>query len=163
MKRAVKPALYVVVLTLVVLIVDQLVKAAVLATLTPGEPVYLIGRWFKFLLVFNSGAAFSMGSNSTWLFTTIQIAFIAIAYLYFVPRLTSTAEAVGLGLIAGGAAGNLVDRLFRPPAFFVGHVVDYISVGRFAIFNIADAAITCGVVLMVAALIWESRQEESQP
>ena len=153
MKRAGKDALWVVLITVAVFVIDQAAKWAVLRNLTPGEPLDLLGRWFRFLLVFNSGAAFSMGSGSTWIFTTIQIAFILVAYLYFVPRLTSRLEAIGLGLIAGGAAGNLCDRLVRPPAFFVGHVVDFISVGSFAIFNVADAAITCGVVLMVAALV----------
>ena len=58
-----------------------------------------------------------------------------------------------MALIAGGALGNVIDRLFRSPGFFFGHVVDYISVGSFAVFNIADACITVGVAVLLAAML----------
>ena len=108
----------------------------------------MIGDWFRFYLLFNSGAAFSMGENLTWLFTAIQLAFV-LGALWFGPRMTSKWEALGLALIAGGALGNLIDRLFRDPGFWFGHVVDYISVGNFAVFNLADASITVGVVVFI--------------
>ena len=91
----------------------------------------------------------------TWLFTAIQLVFVVGALLY-APKLTKKWEAIGIGLIAGGALGNLCDRLFREPGFWFGHVVDYISVGNFAVFNLADAAITVGVVVyFIAALTGE--------
>ncbi|MGV0393194.1 signal peptidase II [Corynebacterium riegelii] len=131
--------------------IDQVVKQVMLSWLEPGQAVNIIGDWFRFYLLFNPGAAFSMGENMTWLFTAIQLVFVVGALLY-APKLTNTWEAAGIGLIAGGALGNLCDRLFREPGFWFGHVVDYISVGSFAVFNIADACITVGVVVFVVAM-----------
>ncbi|OAA16053.1 Lipoprotein signal peptidase [Corynebacterium afermentans subsp. afermentans] len=135
--------------------VDQGVKQLMLNWLEPGVPQPVIGDWFRFYLLFNSGAAFSMGENLTWVFTAIQLAFV-LGALWFGPRMSSKWEALGVAMIAGGALGNLVDRLFRDPGFWFGHVVDYISVGNFAVFNLADAAITVGVVVyFIAALTGE--------
>ncbi|GAA0201857.1 MULTISPECIES: signal peptidase II [Corynebacterium] len=131
--------------------IDQVVKQVMLSWLEPGQAVNIIGDWFRFYLLFNPGAAFSMGENMTWLFTAIQLVFVVGALLY-APKLTNKWEAIGIGLIAGGALGNLCDRLFREPGFWFGHVVDYISVGSFAVFNIADACITVGVVVFVVAM-----------
>ena len=127
---------------------DQGIKQLMLNWLEPGVPQPVIGDWFRFYLLFNSGAAFSMGENLTWLFTAIQLAFV-LGALWFGPRMTSKWEALGLALVAGGALGNLTDRLFRAPGFWFGHVVDYISVGNFAVFNLADASITVGVVVFI--------------
>lgn len=134
--------------------VDQAVKQTMLAWLQPGETVYVLGEWFKFRLLFNPGAAFSMGQDMTWVFTTIQLLFV-VGALWYAPRLESRWEALGLGLIAGGALGNFIDRIFRDPGFWFGHVVDYISVGNFAVFNIADACITVGVVVFLIAIFAE--------
>lgn len=137
--------------------VDQLVKQLMLGWLEPGVPHPVIGDWFRFYLLFNPGAAFSMGENLTWVFTAVQLLFV-LGALWFAPRMTSRWEALGLALVAGGALGNLCDRLFRDPGFWVGHVVDYISVGDFAVFNLADAAITVGVgVFILATLATELR------
>ena len=145
--------------------IDQVVKQVMLSWLEPGQAVNVIGDWFRFYLLFNPGAAFSMGENMTWLFTAIQLVFVVGALLY-APKLTNKWETVGIGLIAGGALGNLCDRLFREPGFWFGHVVDYISVGSFAVFNIADACITVGVVVFVVALfvteLRASRKERTQ-
>ena len=132
--------------------VDQLVKQLILNWLEPGVPQPVIGDWFRFYLLFNSGAAFSMGENLTWVFTAIQLAFV-LGALWVGPRMTSKWEALGVAMIAGGALGNLIDRLFRDPGFWFGHVVDYISVGNFAVFNLADAAITVGVVVFILGTI----------
>lgn len=131
---------------------DQGIKQLMLNWLEPGVPQPVIGDWFRFYLLFNSGAAFSMGENLTWLFTAIQLAFV-LGALWFGPRMTSKWEALGLALVAGGALGNLTDRLFRDPGFWFGHVVDYISVGNFAVFNLADASITVGVVVFILGTI----------
>ena len=137
-------------------LVDQAVKQIMLSILTEGEPLPVIGDWFRFTLLFNPGAAFSMGGEgSTWLFTTIQLVFV-LGVAIAAPRITHSGQAVGLALIAGGALGNFADRIFRAPGFWFGHVVDYISVGNFAVFNLADAAITVGVVVyFIAALTGE--------
>lgn len=145
------------VMAVAVALVDQASKTAVLRWLAPGETVAVIGDWFRFRLLFNPGAAFSFGTNATWVFTVIQIVFI-VGVAVSSPRVRDKYVALGLALVAGGAAGNLCDRLFRQPAFFVGHVVDFISVGNFAVFNVADSAITIGVLIfLVATLFGESR------
>ncbi|WP_439648061.1 signal peptidase II [Corynebacterium lemuris] len=146
------------VIILVVAAIDQATKATMLAWLEPGVPVPVIGDWLRFLLLFNPGAAFSMGENSTWLFTTIQLAFV-IGVAIAAPRIRDRWQALGLALIAGGALGNLIDRLFREPGFWFGHVVDFISVGGFAVFNIADSAITVGVVVFVIAMFVDERRK----
>lgn len=136
---------------------DQGIKQLMLNWLEPGVPQPVIGDWFRFYLLFNSGAAFSMGEDFTWVFTAIQLAFV-VGALWFAPRMDNRWEALGLALVAGGALGNLCDRLFRDPGFWFGHVVDYISVGDFAVFNLADAAITVGVgVFILATLATELR------
>lgn len=143
-------------------LLDQAVKQVMLSILTEGEPLPVIGDWFRLTLLFNPGAAFSMGGEgSTWLFTTIQLVFV-LGVAVASPRITHAGQAVGLALIAGGALGNFADRIFRAPGFWFGHVVDYISVGSFAVFNIADAAITCGVVLFIITMMLEERKAEHE-
>lgn len=137
-------------------VADQLSKTVMLNMLTPGVPHPVIGDWFRFYLLFNPGAAFSMGEKTTWLFTTIQLAFV-IGIAINARRVDSRWSAVGLALIAGGALGNVIDRLFRAPGFFVGHVVDFISVGSFAVFNIADSCITVGVVCFIIGVFLQER------
>lgn len=149
-----------VLIPVVVAIVDQLIKHLVLLNLEPGVPVPVIGTWFRLLLLFNSGAAFSLGSGITWVFTILQLLCVAAAVIYG-RKLPDLWSMIAIGLIAGGALGNVIDRLFRAPAFFVGHVVDYISIGNFAVFNIADAAITCGVALLIAHLFVAPDKEEA--
>lgn len=144
---------------LLVGVVDQAVKAIMLSWLEPGVPQPVIGDWFRFLLLFNPGAAFSMGQNSTWLFTCFQIAFL-LGVAVAAPRVRDPWTALGLALVGGGALGNLVDRLFREPQFFLGHVVDYISVGGFAVFNIADACISVGVVIFIIGMLVAERREK---
>ena len=145
------------VIILAVAAIDQATKALMLAWLEPGVPFPVIGDWFRFLLLFNPGAAFSMGENSTWLFTTIQLLFV-VGIAVAARRIHDRGQALGLALIAGGALGNLIDRLFREPGFWFGHVVDFISVGSFAVFNVAEAAISVGVVVFVLALLMEERK-----
>lgn len=138
---------------LAVAVVDQVSKIAAVNALEGKPSIDLIGEWFQLTLLRNPGAAFSMGTNSTWLFTTIQIVFIvavAIASKY----LRTPWPAVSAGLIAGGAAGNLLDRLFRDPAFYFGHVVDFLSARGFAVFNLADAAITVGVIMLAGWIMF---------
>lgn len=144
-------------ISLLAALIDQLTKAAMMAWLTPGVPRPILGDWFRFYLLFNPGAAFSMGENSTWLFTTIQLAFV-LGIAWYARRVREPWQAVGLALIAGGALGNVIDRLFRAPSFYIGHVVDFISVGNFAVFNIADSCITIGVVCFVIGVMREDRR-----
>lgn len=146
-------------IALVVAVVDQGTKQYVLSILNEGESLPVIGDWARFYLLFNPGAAFSMGEGSTWLFTTIQLAFV-LGVALSARRVGDRYQAIGLALLAGGALGNLIDRLCRAPGFWFGHVVDFISIGRFAVFNVADAAITCGVVIFVLAMLAEGSAAE---
>nr|WP_269319713.1 signal peptidase II [Corynebacterium vitaeruminis] len=148
------------VIVVVVAALDQLVKALMINLLADG-PIYVLGDWFRFRLLFNSGAAFSMGESSTWLFTCIQLAFV-VGIAIYARKVKDPWTAVGLAMVAGGAAGNLIDRLFRAPSFFLGHVVDFISVGNFAVFNIADASITCGVLVFIVGVLLEERKETAR-
>ena len=100
-----------------------------------------------------------MGQNSTWIFTTIQLVFV-VGALLVAPRIRDKWEALGIALIAGGALGNLIDRLFRDPGFWLGHVVDYISIGSFAVFNVADIAINVGVAVFVLSLFLGDNDED---
>lgn len=147
----------IVVIMLVIAGSDQAIKQWVLDNLEEGVAYPIIGDWFRFYLIFNPGAAFGMGENSTWLFTTFQLVF-AVGVLVASPFIRDRGTAVGLALIGGGALGNLIDRLAREPGFWFGHVVDYISVGDFAIFNLADASITIGVVVFFIAMLLEDRR-----
>lgn len=136
-----------------VLAIDLLTKQLVLARLIEGQPVRLLGGVVYLCLTRNSGAAFSIGVGHTAIFPIITMA-VVTGIVLLARQLRSLPWALAMGLILGGALGNLTDRLFRAPGPFVGHVVDFISVfdeaGRkFPIFNAADSALVCGVILAV--------------
>jgi signal peptidase II len=132
-----------------VLAADIITKALVVAHLRPGEPVHVIGNVLEFNLLRNSGAAFSVGTGDTIVFTAIALAVI-VYIVRTARRLRSTAWAITLGLLLGGACGNLTDRIFRSPGIFRGDVVDFIEVTRYwPVFNLADSSIVCGGILTV--------------
>ncbi|MBB5979018.1 signal peptidase II [Kribbella solani] len=133
---------------LVVLLLDQLTKALALAHLTPGEPVNVIGSLLKFNLIRNSGAAFSLGAGYTPYISAVQI-IVAIGVVYLSRRLGSAGWALAFGLLFGGAVGNILDRIFRAPSPFHGHVVDFLQTPHWAIFNVADMAVTSAAILLV--------------
>jgi signal peptidase II len=132
-----------------VLAADAVSKALVVAHLHEDQPVHLIGNVLMLWLTRNPGAAFSVGTGETVVFTVI--AFGVIVYIARTARkLYSLGWAIALGLLLGGAMGNLSDRIFRAPGLFRGDVVDWIAVTRFyPIFNLADSAIVCGGILTV--------------
>ncbi|MGL4745872.1 MAG: signal peptidase II [Dermatophilaceae bacterium] len=134
------------------LVVDQATKVWALATLTPGEPVDFLGSAIRLNLVRNPGAAFSIGDGATWMLTVLSV--VIIAWVAVVARRVGTrAWAAGLGLLLGGAIGNLVDRVFRAPGPGRGHVVDFIDYSGWFVGNIADIAIV-GAAALVATLSW---------
>ncbi len=123
----------------------------VVATIAPGEDVRLLGGLLYLTQLRNVGAAFSLAEGYTVLFTVIAVVVSGII-VRTARRLHSTGWAVALGLVLGGALGNLVDRVFRDPGFLRGGVVDFLSVfapdGRvWPVFNVADSAIVCGGIL----------------
>ncbi|RBY88515.1 signal peptidase II [Blastococcus sp. TF02A-26] len=138
-------------LALGVLLLDLGTKLLVVATLERGEDVRLLGGALHLTHARNTGAAFSFAEGFTVVFTLIAVA-VAVVIVRAAKKLFSLGWAVALGLVLGGAVGNLVDRVFRDPGFLRGGVVDFISVFApggdfFPIFNIADSAITCGGIL----------------
>jgi lipoprotein signal peptidase len=132
-----------------VLALDIASKAIVVAALSGRAPVRLLGGLLTLLLTRNPGVAFSLGGSSeTIVFTAIAVG-VVIFIIRTSRRIYSAAWAVALGLLLGGAAGNLTDRIFRSPGPFRGWVVDWIQLPHWPVFNLADSAISCGGVLMV--------------
>jgi signal peptidase II len=132
----------------VVVTADAISKALALRHLAGDRSVRLLDGLLTLRLTLNPGAAFGLGTSYT-----VIIALIACGVVVYViriaTRLRSLAWTIGLGLLLGGAAGNLADRLFRAPGPFRGSVVDWLNLPHFAwTFNLADAAITCAAVLI---------------
>lgn len=137
-----------------VVVIDQLTKAWAISALRPrllagGEgPVEIIGSLLRLTYTQNTGAAFSLGTSYTWIFSLIAVA-VAVVILRTARQLTSIAWAVAFGGLLGGLLGNLIDRLTREPSPGLGFVVDWIQLPNFPVFNVADMSITFSAVLMV--------------
>lgn len=135
----------------IVVTLDVVSKVLVVANLRPDEWVRILGGVFYLGLARNSGAAFSLGTGFTVILSVVALGVIAVI-VRTASRLRSTGWAVALGLILGGAVGNLADRVFRSPGVFRGRVIDWISLfgprgEHWPIFNLADSAIVCGAIL----------------
>ncbi|MES9540273.1 signal peptidase II [Actinomadura sp. NPDC000600] len=133
---------------LAALAADIVSKTIVVATLQDRAPVRLLGGLLTLRETRNSGAAFSIGTGYTFVFTLIACG-VVVAILRTARNLRSVPWAICLGLLLGGAIGNLIDRLLRAPAPLKGHVVDWIQLPHWPVFNLADSAIVCGGVLAV--------------
>lgn len=130
---------------------DQATKAIAVTALEGQPRIAVLGNFAGFVFLRNPGAAFGLGASSTWIFAAIAV-IVFFAIVIAARRLSSPLWAVGLGLLQGGLLGNLFDRLFRPPGFFHGAVVDFIDL-HFFVCNVADIAITgAAAILMLAAL-----------
>ena len=153
-ERAARVALFGVI-AVAALALDVISKVLVVAHLEGHAPVRTLGGAVYLDVARNSGAAFSLGTGFTVILSVIALAVVAVI-VRTASRMRSIGWAVSLGLILGGALGNLADRIFRAPGVFRGHVVDWISLfgpdaAHWPIFNLADSAIVCGAVL--AALL----------
>ncbi|MBA9006487.1 signal peptidase II [Thermomonospora cellulosilytica] len=133
---------------LTALALDAVTKVVVVARLEGRTPIELLGGLLTLRVTRNSGAAFSIGTGMTIVFTVIAIA-VVVAILRTARNLRSLPWAISLGLLLGGATGNLADRLLRAPSPLKGHVVDWIELPYWPVFNLADSAIVCGGVLAV--------------
>jgi signal peptidase II len=133
---------------LVVLGLDLATKLAAVAQLTETEMVEVVDGLLNLRLVRNPGAAFGVAQGLTFALTVIAVVVIVVI-LRISRQLRSPGWAVGLGMVLGGAIGNLVDRIFRSPGPLRGHVVDFLELPHFPVFNVADSAIVTGGVLMV--------------
>lgn len=157
---------WVVVVAVAVIALDQATKWWAQQALAGKPPVEVVGTWLQFTFVRNPGAAFSIGTQFTWLFTLVAI-LVSVAILYYSRRVTNTWWLVALGVLLGGALGNFVDRLTQPPGFARGHVVDWIALPNYPVFNVADMAVVTAaigiVVLSVFGVQPSRRDPEPQP
>ncbi|MFM2263746.1 MAG: hypothetical protein RLY81_98 [Actinomycetota bacterium] len=127
-------------------ILDLATKIWAVNNLSYKSNIKVIGEFFQLTFVRNPGAAFSFAQGAT-IFLSLFSLIVMIAILYYSPKITSSGWAVVLGLVLGGILGNMVDRIFREPGVLRGHVIDWLQLPNWPVFNIADTAI------VVAALI----------
>jgi signal peptidase II len=133
---------------------DLITKTIVVARLDPQEPIRLLSGLVTLRLIRNAGAAFSQGERFTYVFAVTAILVLGFVIIRLVPRLGHAGWTVALGLLCAGVSGNLVDRLFRRPGVLRGHVVDFVQLPYFAIFNVADMCITAsaGLIIFLAVI-----------
>jgi signal peptidase II len=132
------------------LALDQFTKFLVVTNLPLGEPVPVLGDFLILHFVKNPGAAFSLASGSTWIFSILATA-VTVAIIVFARKIRSIGWALVFGLLLGGVLGNLTDRYFREPSFGLGHVIDFISTPWMmpAIYNVADICIVSSMGLFI--------------
>ena len=128
--------------------VDLSTKLLAVAHLTPHEQVDVVGGLLRFELVRNPGAAFSTGTSYTLILTVIALIAAGVV-IRFGRRLGDRTWAVALGMLLAGVCGNLTDRVFREPAFLRGHVVDFLELPHWPVFNVADMLIDAAVALII--------------
>src|SRR5256886_14802549 len=145
-----------------VIAADVISKAIVVATM-PGHPnIRLLGGALTITLTRNGGAAFSIGGSMTIVFTVIALG-VVVYILRTARNLRSIGWAITLGLLLGGATGNLLDRIFRAPGLFQGHVVGWIELPDWPGFHLADSPILCARVLVVLPALLGIRMDGSPP
>ena len=137
---------------LVVVVLDQVSKALAVLRLENNDSIKVLGSLLQLSFARNPGAAFSFATGATLVFTALA-ALACVGIVWFSPKITSTAWAVVFGAILGGAFGNLLDRIFRTPARLQGHVVDFIELPNYPIFNLADSAIFCAAVVAIVLTV----------
>jgi signal peptidase II len=129
-------------------LLDFATKSWALNSLDSRNPVKLLGNFLQLTLIKNSGAAFSLAQGATIIFTIFAISVVA-AIAYYSTKITSFGWSIVLGLALGGILGNLSDRIFRAPGFFTGHVIDWIQLPNWPVFNLADSAIVVAASIAV--------------
>ena len=134
----------------VIAVIDQITKNWAVDSLPLLEPQPFIGEILQLTLLYNSGAAWGMGSEITSVVTCLQLVIVAGVILFAVKAVRSPWYTAALGLIMGGALGNIHDRLLREPGPFRGAVVDFLELPSWPVFNIADMAVVGGAIMIVA-------------
>jgi signal peptidase II len=127
---------------------DFATKSWAVNSLDSRNPVKVIGDFLQLTLYKNPGAAFSLAEGFTIIFTLIAISVVGVI-AYYSTKITSKGWSIVLGLALGGILGNLSDRIFREPGFFVGHVIDWIQIPNWPVFNLADSAIVVASAIAV--------------
>ena len=125
---------------------DVVTKIVAVQRLDPHDPVRLLGGLLTLQLVRNPGAAFSSGVRFTYVFAIAAILVLGFVVVRLIPRIGHPGWAVALGLLCAGVSGNLVDRLVRPPGVLRGHVVDFLELPHWPIFNVADMCLCAAAV-----------------
>ena len=136
----------------IIWLIDFATKTWAIANLDSRDPIKLIGSFLQLTLVKNSGAAFSFATGATFILSIFASCVVA-AIAYYAPKITSKGWAIVIGLALGGIVGNLTDRIFRAPGFFTGHVIDWIELPNWPVFNIADSAIVVATAIAVVLSI----------
>jgi signal peptidase II len=144
-----------------VLAVDQLLKHLVVSNLAGRPPVKVIGSFVELRYTTNSGGAFSLLTGAPLFFGVMAIAIIG-GIVYASRRTEPLSMLLVLGLVLGGALGNLTDRLFRGDELLRGEVVDFVKVGIWPVFNLADSCIVVGGLLLAIFLGRADRTEREQ-
>ncbi|MET0323974.1 MAG: signal peptidase II [Ilumatobacteraceae bacterium] len=145
----------------VVVLVDQLTKRWALGALDDDHVIDVVGS-LRLNLAFNKGMAFSQGTGLGPVIGVVAL-LVVVGLLVSIGRSTSRVYPLAVGLIIGGAVGNLLDRLFRSPGWLRGGVVDFIDVQWWPIFNVADIAVTVGGALLVISTVWPAPAPEPSP
>jgi signal peptidase II len=143
------------------LLVDQVSKHLAVRDLTGREPVELVGTFLQLRLVRNPGAAFSAGASVTPLISAVAVV-AAVVVTFYALRVRHRGWALALGLLLAGVTGNLGDRLFREPAPFRGHVVDFLALPNWPVFNVADICIDVAGAIIVILLLRGVRLDGSR-
>lgn len=128
-------------------VVDLTTKEWALKALVDKD-IAVIGDFLTFHLVFNPGAAFGTGTEYTWVFTCLSAVALVVA-IWLSRRLGSVLWSIGLGFLVGGVSGNFFDRIFRQPEMFHGHVVDFLRLPNWPVFNIADMCINAAAAVII--------------
>jgi signal peptidase II len=135
-----------------VVVLDQVTKAWLVANVAPGEVLKVVGDWVRLVFSQNSGALFGMFRESALLFGLVSLGVVGLIVLYHARSGRSVYLSIALGLLLGGALGNLTDRLR------LGYVVDFVDIGmgdfRWYTFNVADAAVSTAIVMLVLAAVF---------
>ena len=129
-------------------LIDFATKSWALNSLDSRNPVKVLGEFLQLTLLKNSGAAFSLAQGATIIFTFFAILVVGVIAYYSI-KITSVGWSIVLGLALGGILGNLTDRIFRAPGFFTGHVIDWIQLPNWPVFNLADSAIVVAASIAV--------------
>lgn len=140
----------------ILVIIDQIIKYVVVRNLAVNDTIPILKNSIELTFVKNTGAAFSILTNATWLITALSVT-VFIFLIYYIRKEEKTTKSMGVifSLLIGGILGNIIDRIR------LGYVIDYVSIGRFPIFNFADSCIVIGMVLMIIVVIRGEKNEKN--